>query len=269
MAGADATGAPGAAAPRARRRASDVRIEQQPGFVLHSYAWRETSLIVEAFTRDFGRVALVARGAKRPTSQFRGLLNPFSPLALGWSGKGEIKSLVRVEWLGGLAPLRGDGLLAAFYLNELLVRLLPRGDAHPALFSAYLQTLHDLEGPGRPAHAQEAVLRAFELDLLREVGYAPPLEHCADGEPVDPAGWYRVDPQRGLLVVHDRVDELCLRGSSLLALARRELGDAQAALAAADAKTLLRQLIRYHLNGQPLNTRRIFQDLRRLETVAV
>jgi DNA repair protein RecO (recombination protein O) len=247
-------------APRSRKRGSDVRVDQQPGFVLHSYAWRETSLIVEVFTRDFGRLALVARGAKRPTSQFRGLLSPFAPLALAWSGRNEIKSLVRVEWLGGLAPLRGDGLLAAFYLNELLVRLLQRGDAHAPLFGSYLQTLRELETEGM---AREAVLRAFELDLLREMGYAPALDRGADGEPIEAMRWYRIDPQRGFVAAGEQADESCVRGASILALARRDLTQPQVA---ADSKTVLRHLIRYHLNGQPLNTRRIFQDLRRLES---
>jgi DNA repair protein RecO (recombination protein O) len=236
-----------------------MRIDQQPGFVLHGYPWRETSLIVEAFTRDFGRVALVARGAKRPTSQFRGLLSPFSPLALSWSGRSEIKALVRVEWLGGLAPLRGDGLLAAFYLNELLVRLLPRGDAHAPPFASYVQTLRELE---REGSSREAVLRGFELDLLREMGYAPALEHGSDGAPIEPGRWYRVDAEQGLVSAQGRVDDLCVRGASVLALARRDLSQPQTA---ADSKLLLRQLIRYHLNGQPLNTRRILQDLRRME----
>lgn len=248
------------ASARRRPRQAESRVDQQPGFVVHSYPWRETSLIVEAFTRDHGRIALVARGAKRPTSQFRGLLSPFAPVALAWSGRGEIKSLVRVEWLGGLAPLRGDGLLAAFYVNELLVRLLPRSDPHPALFGAYAQCLHDLAVGGR---AQEAVLRRFELELLRQMGYSPSLETDSDERPVDAQGWYRIDAQRGLLRVDGAIDELCIRGASVLALAA---GDAASVQAAADCKVLLRTLIRYHLGGQPLNTRRIFQDLRRLET---
>jgi DNA repair protein RecO (recombination protein O) len=249
-----------AVAAPVRRRTGDQRVDQQPGFVLHSTPWRETSLVVEVFTRDFGRVALVARGAKRPTSQFRGLLSPFSPLALGWSGRNDVKSLVRVEWLGGLAPLRGDGLLAAFYLNELLVRLLPRGDAHAPLFASYVQTLRDLEHEGA---SREGLLRSFELDLLREMGYAPALDHGADGRPIEPARWYRVDAQQGLVATEGAIDDLCVRGTSVIALARRDLAQPQAA---ADSKVLLRQLIRYHLNGQPLNTRRILQDLRRLES---
>ena len=125
-------------AGKPRRRGTDARVDHQPGVVLHTTPWRETSLIVEAFTRDYGRVGLVARGAKRPTSQFRGLLAPFAPLSLSWSGRNEIKNLVRVEWIGGLTPLRGNALLAAFYANELVVRLLARADPHERLFDNYL-----------------------------------------------------------------------------------------------------------------------------------
>jgi len=243
-----------------RRRSSDLRVEFQPGFVLHDYPWRETSLIAEVYTRDYGRIALAARGAKRPTSQFRGLLAPFAPLALSWSGRGEVKSLVRIEWMGGLAPLRGDGLLAAFYLNELLVRLMPRADAHPALFAAYVQTLQELAREGG-AHA--AALRSFELDLLRELGHAPALDRCVDGRPVQAQRWYRIDAQQGLIESHDSAQPDCFAGSSILALGRRDFSHP---LAAGDSMRILRQLIGYHLNGQPLNTRRILQDLRRIES---
>lgn len=245
--------------PAARRRAAELRVDQQPGFVLHGVPWRETSLIVDVLTRDHGRMALVARGAKRPTSQFRGLLAPFAPLAIAWSGRGEVKTLVRAEWLGGLAPLRGDGLLAAFYLNELLVRLLARADPHPALFASYARTLREL---ARDDGARAPALRVFELDLLREIGYAPPLDRCAAGQPIDADRWYRADPQQGLVDAGGDRDELCVRGASVLALARGDFSQAQAA---ADGKRLLRLLIRYHLHGQPLNTRRILHDLRRLE----
>ena len=143
-----------AATPQ-RRRINDARVDHQPGVVLHTTPWRETSLIVEAFTRDHGRIAMVARGAKRPTSQFRGLLAPFAPLAMSWSGRNEIKNLVRVEWIGGLTPLRGHALLAAFYANELLVRLLARADPHERLFDNYLQLLRGLAGA-----RQDITLRA-------------------------------------------------------------------------------------------------------------
>jgi len=254
----DAGGAvdPSGRAPSRRPPPNDARVDHQPGFVLHSYAWRETSLIVETLTRDFGRMALVARGAKRPTSQFRGILMPFSPLALSWSGRSELKTLVRAEWQGGLAPLRGDGLLAAFYLNELLVRLLPRADAHPGLFGSYVQALAALatrEG------GREQVLRRFELDLLQDLGVAPSFRFCSDGEPVEAGHWYCVDLQRGLLRSLDPAEPDRLPGLTVMALASRDLSD-PSILAA--AQPVLRRLIGYHLEGRPLNARRVLLDLR-------
>jgi len=244
-----------------RRGSHESRVDQQPAMVLHSYPWRETSLIVEVFTRDHGRMALVARGAKRPTSQFRGLLTPFAPLLVSWSGRNEIKSLVRAEWCGGMAPLRGEALLAGFYLNELLVRLLARADAHEILFARYAEALATL---AEQKNGRDGVLRAFELELLRETGHAPAFDHSADGAPLEPDAFYRVDAERGLLRVAepDAADDVaCLRGSSALAMARN---DFSSPVVANHSKIVLRHLIRYHLNGQPLNTRRILHDLRQL-----
>jgi DNA repair protein RecO (recombination protein O) len=261
-AGSDAPPPPGAVAPgRRSRRYSDLRVDQQPAFVLHSYPWRETSLIVDVLTRDHGRMALVARGAKRPTSQFRGLLAPFAPIAVSWSGRAEIKSLVRAEWVGGLAPLRGDELLSAFYLNELLVRLLARGDPHEALFFSYARALRDLS---LDTARQHRALRGFELDLLREIGVAPSFDAALDGADIDPSAWYRVDPEQGVLRVAEPAAGnagYCVRGRTMQALARRDL---DAIAQAADARALLRQLIGYHLRGRPLNTQRILADLRKL-----
>jgi DNA repair protein RecO (recombination protein O) len=241
-----------------RRKGTEARIEHQPGFVLHTYPWRETSLIVEALTRDFGRVALVARGAKRRTSQLRGLLSPFSALALAWSGRGEVKTLTRAEWTGGLVPLRGDALLAGFYLNELIVRLLARADAHPFLFGAYTRALRALAGDEARL---DTTLRAFEFDLLREIGYLPALDVCAAGEPIEPAARYRVDPQRGLVRSERNADSGMVAGAAALAMAS---GDFATPGVAADARSMLRLIIRYHLEGRPLNTRRILQDLKEL-----
>jgi DNA repair protein RecO (recombination protein O) len=249
-----------AAGARARR-AADTRVDQQPAFVLHSYPWRETSLILDAMTRDFGRVALVARGAKRPTSQFRGLLAPFAPISVSWSGRAEIKSLVRAEWVGGLAPLRGEELLAAFYLNELLVRLLARDDPHEALFFSYAHTLRALS---LERAQREQALRGFELDLLREIGVAPSFDMAADGVAIDPQAWYRVDPEQGVRWVAQPSTagaDYCVSGHTMNALATRDMATVAAAK---DARALLRQLIGYHLRGRPLNTHRILADLRRL-----
>ncbi len=250
--------APGAS-PVTRRRGTDARVEHQPAFVLHTYPWRETSLIVEALTRDHGRVALVARGAKRRTSQLRGVLSPFSALALAWSGRGEIKTLIRAEWTGGLVPLRGDALLAGFYMNELLVRMLARGDAHPLLFGAYAGALRALAGDDAPSGS---TLRAFEFELLREVGYLPALDVCADGEPVAPGTRYRVDPQHGLVRLEGDSGAVSILGESALAMAA---GEFALPGVASEARAMLRLIIRYHLDGRPLNTRRILQDLKELD----
>src|SRR5512139_4219305 len=111
-------------------RAQPQRHDDEPAFVLHAYPYRETSLIVEAFTEAHGRIALVARGAKRPRSELRGLLQGFQPLLLSWSGAGELKTLARAEWRGGMSRLGGSALVCGFYLNELLIKLLPREDPH-------------------------------------------------------------------------------------------------------------------------------------------
>jgi len=248
----------GAAGPSARRHGQESRVDHQPAFVLHGYAWRETSLIVEALSRDFGRTALVARGAKRPTSHYRGILMPFSPLALSWSGRTELKTLVRAEWQGGLGPLRGEGLLSAFYLNELLVRLLPRSDPHPGLFASYVQALAAMS---EPLAGRDRALRLFELDLLRDMGVAPSFDVDGDGDPVDPDRWYDVDLQRGLLRSVEAGSSSRIKGKAARALAQRDLTESEDLAA---ARVLLRRLIGYHLQDRPLNARRILMDLRAL-----
>src|SRR5574343_1011945 len=137
------------------------RVDAQPAYVLHTYPFRETSLIVEVFSRDHGRVALLARGARRPRSALRGLLLAFQPLELGWAGKGEVQTLMKAEWQGGQPLLGGKALFCGYYLNELLMHLLPREDAHERLFARYAETLRRFADGVR-----EADLRMFEHALL-------------------------------------------------------------------------------------------------------
>src|SRR5438477_5653503 len=155
------------------------RADQEPGYVLHTYPYKETSLIVEAFTRRFGRVSLLARGARRPRSAMRGVLLAFHPLRLGWSGSAELSNLITAEWGGALQPLAGRGLMCGFYLNELILRLLPREDPHEALFDAYSEALARLSG-GEPF---PTVLRSFEKRLLAQPGYAPLFHREAPSGP--------------------------------------------------------------------------------------
>ena len=172
------------------------RLENEPAFVLHSYPFRETSLLVEVFSRQHGRVPLVARGARRPKSAVRGLLMSFQPLSLSWFGKHEVRTLHSAEWQGGQPLLQGTALLCGFYLNELLLNLMVRDDPHESLFDYYQHTLQRL------AHGADmaSTLRCFEKHLLQELGYALLLEHEAGSDqPINPALSYRYVVERGAL----------------------------------------------------------------------
>jgi DNA repair protein RecO (recombination protein O) len=232
------------------------RIDQQPGFVLHSYPYRETSLIVEVFSRDHGRIGLVAKGARRPMSQLRGVLMAFQPLLIDWSGGGEMKTLVRAEWQGGQPLLGGQALLCAYYLNELLMRLLPREDPHPVLFRAYGDALRALAA----GDGQEVILRRFELALLQELGYGLQLDSDADGAPVRPELRYAYIIERGAVPLDEYGidDPSVVAGRVLLDMAR---GDFREPETLAGAKALMRRLIQHYLGGQVLQSRRVFTEL--------
>ena len=154
-------------------------ILHEPAFVLHRYDWSESSLILEVFTRHHGRIALVAKGAKRPSSNFRPVLLPLQPLQVGFGGDAEIRTLTAAEWMGGHVMPTGEALLSGYYLNELLIRLLARDDPHPSLFDAYggvVEVLATVRADPAQATVLAAALRAFELLLLREVGLLPVLD---------------------------------------------------------------------------------------------
>nr|WP_323118643.1 DNA repair protein RecO [Burkholderia alba] len=246
-------------ARRSSARTSEFRIAEQPAFVLHSYPYRETSLIIDVLTRDHGRLALVAKGAKRPHSALRGVLQTFQPLALSWSGKAEVRTLTGAEWVGGMLPLAGDALLCGFYANELLVKFCAREDPHPPLFKHYLVTLTRLAHGDAPVQ----VLRSFERVLLRETGYALALGRTAARRAVQPDGLYVFDPERG---VRDADDGLpphwpVVSGQTLLDM---EEDDYHRAQTVAQSKTLMRFLLNTYLGGTPLATRQILIDLQNL-----
>lgn len=233
------------------------RVELQPGFVLHSYPYRETSLVVEAFVRSSGRVALLAKGARRPRSALRGSLLAFHPLRLSWTGGKELGILTGAEWAGGLKPLGGLGLMCGFYLNELLLRLLPRDDPHESLYDSYEDCLARLAaGP-----SLEGVLRRFERRLLAELGYAPVLDREADGGvSIEPERRYFYDPERGPLRATDHADAglPSVSGRTLLDLARDEYGRAETR---EESRRLMRALIAQRLGSQTLHTRTVLMEL--------
>jgi DNA repair protein RecO (recombination protein O) len=238
-----------------------VRQESREAFVLHSYPYMETSLLVEAFTRPFGRVSMVARGARRPRSPMRGLLLAFQPLALSWFGKGELRTLARAEWQGGQPFLRGEALLCGFYLNELLLRLLPREDAHDALFDRYRQALQSLAQTMRSGGESAPVLRAFEKTLLKELGYAMTLEQDSAGDAIESGLTYRYDPERGPVRANGAAGDAAYSGQTLLDMARDDYGNP---VTQQQSKALMRALLNHRLEYQALRSRQIFRELLQL-----
>jgi len=240
------------------------RHDDAPAFVLHSYPYKETSLIVEAFSREHGRVGLVAKGAKRPRSELRGMLQAFMPLALSWGGATELKTLVKAEWRGGVALPSGRALLSAFYLNELLLKLLAREDPHPQLWDAYEGALRELGAESTPI-IQAMVLRRFEIRLLAELGYGLPLTHEAGGiAPIDPAARYHYAFDQGARrhVAEPGVRWPIVRGATLLALAEQRYPDNETA---AEAKRLMRDVLDHYLESRRIESRRIATDLQMID----
>jgi len=239
------------------------RTEQEPAFVLHSYPYKESSLIVEAFTRHRGRVGLLARGARRPRSAIRGTLLAFHPLRLSWSASAELGTLLAAEWAGGQPALSGMALMCGFYVNELLLRLLPREDAHEALFDAYAAVVARLGAGDEPA----GLLRGFELRMLRELGYAPPLDRDAgSGTPVQAEKRYAYLPERGPLALADAEPggadaDLTVSGQTLLDMARDDFTRQETR---DESRRLMRRLIAARLAGQTLHTSDMLRELQDL-----
>jgi DNA repair protein RecO (recombination protein O) len=230
------------------------RVDGQAAFVLHAYPFRETSLIVEAFARDFGRVALLARGARRPRSALRGVLMAFQPVELSWAGKGEIKTIMKAEWQGGQPLLSGKSLFCGYYLNELLLDMLPREDAHARLFSVYAETLRRFSD-----EPKESDIRCFERAFLQELGYGLTLKHDDEGQAIDPARYYAYEIERGPVRLREAGGSaLAFSGKTLLDLDAENFSDPRSLQ---EAKQLMRTLIAHYTGGKGLETRKIFLEL--------
>ncbi|MEY4266851.1 MAG: hypothetical protein RIS90_1386 [Pseudomonadota bacterium] len=245
------------------------RVSDEPAYVLHRYDWSESSLILEVFTRAHGRIALVAKGAKRPSSNFRPILLPLQPLRLAFGGDAEIRTLKGAEWVGGHVMPTGEALLAGYYLNELLLTLLARDDPHPTLFDIYAQVTAVLAS-GQPELLQ-ATLRAFELLLLREIGLLPLLDaQTMTLRALDPAQAYVLVPEGGLREAAS-ADRASLSGAQWQAL-QLALADSASfsaalrvcALHMAELKPQLRALLNYHCGVGTLRTRQMMIDLQSL-----
>ena len=251
------------------------------GYVLHSYPYRETSLILQVWTQKHGRLGLVAKGARRPKSASRAVLIPFQPLSLDWFGRGELRTLKTAEPASPATPLGGSSLLSAFYLNELLLKLTTRDDPHEGLFEAYDAAITELRALSRmasraaahevaepapePARDIEPILRRFELRLLQELGYALELSREAgSGKALEPGHDYWYVVERGPIRVIEGAtysNAVKLHGQTLIDLERGHLEDPATV---AQSKQLMRLLIHQCLNGQELATRTLVRDLQHL-----
>ncbi|MEE8429309.1 MAG: DNA repair protein RecO [Gammaproteobacteria bacterium] len=234
---------------------SPTRATLQPAYILHRYPYRDTSLLVEAFTRDYGRLGLVARGARRPTNRQRPYMQPFRPLLISYSGRSELSTLTGCESSGPAIALKGTLLFSGFYLNELLLRLLPRQDPHVDLFQCYEKTLQELGRDGG-----QRALRLFEKRLLEELGYGLQLEYDVNWHrPLEADRAYEFRLEHGPFAVSaSNRGALCFSGKSLISLQRGELSDAQSLR---DAKRLMRAALNLYLGDRPLKTREVLRQV--------
>ena len=242
------------------------RVSNEPAFVLHRYDWSESSLILEVFTRDLGRIALVAKGAKKPSSNFRPVLLPLQPLQLTFTGDAEIRTLKAAQWMGPHVMPTGDALMSGYYLNELLLKLLARDDPHPQLFDVYAQVVQIVAS--EHGEVLQAALRSFELLLLREIGLLPVLNlQTMTLRPLDGQRAYVLVPEGGLREQGEN-DRVAIPGDWWLAIQDvlesanpltrllRACADQQNEL-----KPQLRQLLNYHCGVGTLKTRQVMLDL--------
>ena len=270
------------------------KIVNEPAFVLHRYDWSESSLILEVFTRHHGRIALVAKGVKRPSSQFRPILLPLQPLHIAFGGDAEVRTLKAAEWMGGLTMPSGDVLMSGYYINELILKLLARDDPHESLFDAYAQVTQLL----RDSTLADGALRAFELLVLQGIGLLPSLDMTsATLQPLQMQAAYTLVPEAGLRIVQDGSAENRATGDAAdyamerPSLAARHWLALQAALDANASttappiapltalravcasmtpaernalKNVLRSLLHYHSGGKTLRTRQMMMDVQAL-----
>jgi len=235
-------------------RSETYRQDNQAVYVLHTYPFKETSLVVELFSKQFGRIAAIAKGARRPRSAMRGMLQSFQLLSGAWSGKNELKTLHGLDWNSGLTLIRGEALMCGFYMNELLLRLLPREDAHETLFEYYANTMQTL-ALGKDL---ATTLRRFELKLLQEMGYAVPLLQDENGLEIMTDKTYRYEAEYGACEPSVTKNGVQLSGKTLQDMARDDYADSATQV---QSKQLMRYLLAHYLGDKPLHTRQLLIDL--------
>jgi len=232
-----------------------ARFQLEPAYVLHSRHWSESSLLMEIFSREHGRIGMIARGARKTKSRWQGLLQPFQPLLLSWSARGELGTLTGVERIATSGNLEDIALFCGFYLNELIMRLCVRNDPHPNLFQAYTGCLEEL----RAGHRPQPALRAFEKSLLQEIGFELQLSMDAiHQQPVEPDKTYRYDPESGAVEAGEGPADRVYPGSILLALANDDYSDRKLMRG---MRQLLQGILAHHLGSKPLASQQVLHSL--------
>lgn len=237
------------------------------GFILHSYPYKETSLILETFTRTHGRVAMVAKGVKR-NGGGKYAINPFQPITLSWLGRAELKTLRSAEHEKIFPHLRGNTLMAAFYLNELILKLAVKEDPHELLFDRYAIAIESLTTASTHPRSIEVTLRRFELSMLAELGYGLTLTHEADSDmPIDSnlEYWYVVD--RGPIRVMrgempTALEPIRVSGRTLIAMRQSALNESSEAQILMQAKQLMRRVLNHQLGDKALHTRQLIREMK-------
>ena len=233
------------------------RVQQQSGFILHHRPFRDSSQILDVFTVDHGRIAVVARGSRGARSKLAGVLRPFLPLRVSWVARTDLGTLTGAEAAGAPADLRGDALLSAYYVNELMLNFLHRDDPQPEVFTLYAEVVASLGNGADIA----ATLRDFELELLSLLGYAVSLEHEAGThDDIDPERHYAYRVEDGPVPVSREEGSLVFSGYVLRSIAERRFDDEEILRA---ANRLLREVISFHLGGKELQSRKVLREVHR------
>jgi len=236
---------------------SQRRVQQQPAYVLHHRPFRDSSQILDIVTRDHGKIAVVARGSRGSKSRLAGILRPFLPLRVSWVARSDLGTLTGADTAGAPSGLRGDAMLSAYYVNELLLNFLHRHDPQPEIYGLYKQTIDALS-----AHAEIApCLRSFEIELLSLLGYAVNFEHeSGTHQDLDPEQSYEYRVEQGAVAVSRSSGPMVFTGATLLAINAQRFEEPPVLRS---ASRLLREVIAHHLGGKELKSRKVLMEIHR------
>lgn len=233
-----------------------MRVEKEPAFILHQRGYSETSVILDVFSKNYGRLSLIAKGAKKQVSNKGSVLNQFQQLSFSWVGKSDLKTMTNVETTSGFSQINSDAVYCGFYVNELILRLLHQDDPHPELFNYYSELIESFSDG-----MSEMPLRIFEKKLLTEIGYGVILNHDIHNHDIEPEEDYYYLPQQGPIKSEEQKQNtgmITIKGKNLLALFRESFDDQVNML---EIKKLMRTLLQSQLGEKPLRSRKLMNDL--------